>query len=298
MKYILTIYSKAAYAEYPLPRLGSGELPLERIGAVLPDGAHLTIGYQNGSPRFLSGLDSPREGGNRYELPLPVQDNGLYFLRPAFGGQCILALRCVQEEAALRAYRLDGTAQVSIGSLPENPLQYSVFRAISGTHALLLPCSGGHRLENRSGNGTYVNHMRVNRAWLLEPGDKIHIFGLDILYMGGYMVLDARIAGLRIHEPLASLESVLPANSAAMPEEETVLEEETVWEEETVLEDAEPAAAGEETVLEGGEQEGTVFQAAEETVFQAAEETVLQGAEETVLQRGTDWADETVFEQR
>ena len=44
MKYILTIYSKAAYAEYPLPRLESGELPLERIGAVLPDGAHLTIG--------------------------------------------------------------------------------------------------------------------------------------------------------------------------------------------------------------------------------------------------------------
>ena len=282
MKYILTIYSKAAYAEYPLPRLESGELPLERIGAVLPDGAHLTIGYQNGSPRFLSGLDSPREGGNRYELPLPVQDNGLYFLRPAFGGQCILALKCVSEERALRAYRLDSPA--SIGSLPENPLQYSVFRAISGTHALLLPCPGGHRLENKSGNGTYVNHTRVDRSWLLEPGDKIHIFGLDILYMGDRVVLDTGTAGLQIHAPLA--EALLPASSAAI--EETVLEEETVWEEETVLEDAEPAAAGEETVLEGAEQE--------ETVFQAAEETVFQGAEETILQRECDWADETVLE--
>lgn len=290
MKYNLLIYSKTAYAEYPLPGLENGELSLERMGAALPDGAHLTIGYQNGSPRFLSGLDSPRVSRDRCELPLPARENELYFLRPAFGGQCILALKCVSEERALRAYRLDSPA--SIGSLPENPLQYSVFRAISGTHALLLPCPGGHRLENKSGNGTYVNHTRVDRSWLLEPGDKIHIFGLDILYMGDRVVLDTGTAGLQIHAPLA--EALLPANSAAI--EETVLEEETVWEEETVLEDAEPAAAGEETVLEGTEQEETVFQAAEETVWQGVEETVFQGAEETILQRESDWADETVLE--
>jgi len=309
MGYVLLVYSRAAYAEYPLPCQEQGEwvLSLEQTRFALPDELQLAIWYQNGLPYFLPGPYSLRSRDGRREFPLPVEAGQLYFLSPSFGGQFILAVRDAGADRlpALRAYLLDG--ETSIGSLPENCLIYSGFHAVSGTHAVVLPDAEGHRLENRSSNGAYVNGRRVSGAWLLAPGDRIHIFGLDILYRGRCIVLDTGTPGLQIHESLAARETALPSGG---------LEDETVWEgppdseAETVFEGAPDCM--EETVFEGAPEDETVFETVGEgeTVFEGAgedetvfervggDETVFEGAgeDETVFEGAPDSGDETVWE--
>lgn len=211
-------------------------------------------------------------------------------------------------------YSLNSRAPITIGSSAENLIIYDNGNAISEVHAAIMSKGEAHYLEDKSCNGIYINHRRMEGRSVLRFGDQIHIFGLLIVYLGNCIALDVSAAGLRIQNELLSLEisameSVLTAalkihndmEGGAVFEagfsggNETVLKKLVGEEDETVLERL--INEEDETVLERLTEEDD--ETALERLSDEEDDTVLERLteeeDETALERLTDEEDETVF---
>lgn len=321
MDYCLTVYSRDTYEEYRLPCREAEECGITLAAARFGTDLRLRMEVRDGIPAFLpSGAFSLRPARGRRRFPLPVGEGEVFFLTPNGGGRLVL-LSGTAAEPVVRCIAPEAGGRLTVGSAPENPLIYDRGNAVSGVHAVFTWTEDGCVLEDRSCNGVYVNRRRVEGSRRLEAGDRVHLCGLTLVFLGTGVALDVSAPGLRIRE---DVEPGMPDDLAAGyfqergPESETVLvdevgsEDETVYEgrggseDETVYEVQ--AGSEDETVYEGqaGSEDETVYEAGNiseaRTAFEAGseDETIWEAGdiseEETVFEGGADSEEETVFQ--
>ena len=73
---------------------------------------------------------------------------------------------------------------VTIGTNEENIIKYGFQDIVSRRHAVISKTGSAAQIEDCSSNGVFVNYRRISGKVRLNFGDSIHIFGLNIVYLG------------------------------------------------------------------------------------------------------------------
>ncbi len=146
------------------------------------DGGHHSIEIRIGNQADTQSVVYPKRGGGQaiwlvlLLLVVVAGAGALYARRPSTAGRLIFLEGARKGESVTLA-----KPQLSIGALPDNDIVVPS-AAVSRYHAQ-LQCRGRH-VEIKdvgSSNGTFVNGTNV-RSCPLEPGDRIRIGDIDLVY--------------------------------------------------------------------------------------------------------------------
>lgn len=127
------------------------------------------------------------------EEGLTLQNNGLFYLHPSFGGQHVSLLAVTWENCGISCnkYDISRLTEISVGSAVGNMICYQFNGFISQRQALLVRVQGGFCLYDYSKNGTFINGIRVQNSQILKFGDCITMFGLRIIFLGDMLACSA-----------------------------------------------------------------------------------------------------------
>lgn len=188
MRVILSINSARGFQEYLLPVANDQEyvILLRKDVFGLSHNVSLTLEaagsrwfFQESNEYYLEWVHQAQQ---RDEKSLRGDD----LLRINFLGGDILSVMISEMEYALTVfdkYELKDCQSISIGKDAGNDIQYDVRNLISREHAVLLRNGEGFSLEDRSKNGVFVNAVRMSGRRTLNFGDRISIFGLELVYL-------------------------------------------------------------------------------------------------------------------
>ena len=88
-------------------------------------------------------------------------------------------------------YDISNINQISIGSLPSNAIQYQNLSLVSKKHIKIEKFNNGIIVEDFSSNGVFIDEVREEGRKFVDFGSKIHIFGLDIIFLGKVIAVSA-----------------------------------------------------------------------------------------------------------
>lgn len=110
-------------------------------------------------------------------------------------------------------YTLVSGKQISVGLDGSNTIRYSYpnntsTKSFVSHHHCTIQYDGKKAvLKDMSSNGTYVNNIRVDGTRILAFGDSIRIFGLNIIYLGNLLAINAP-QGMDIDLSAASISEI------------------------------------------------------------------------------------------
>ena len=96
---------------------------------------------------------------------------------------------CVPDKILLEQNR-----RITVGQAVENDIKYEFSSYVERQQAILDYRSDGLYVDNCSLNGTYVNGRGVEGRIRLNPGDRIQIFGLNIIYLNRLIVVYSTVS--------------------------------------------------------------------------------------------------------
>lgn len=99
----------------------------------------------------------------------------------------------------MQKYDLSSSSLVTIGKNPSSMVCFDYMGLISADHGELRQSHGHWYIIDHSSNGIFVNHIRVNRSQILRMGDDIQIFGLHMLFLSPFLLINANCGNLVIH---------------------------------------------------------------------------------------------------
>lgn len=194
MSIVLSAYSETAYKEFLLPAANDlrVSLSIRRDVFGLEEDLVLNLENEDGvwflAPDNAPGLIDPQ----RRERPA-LEDGG-HFLYQA-GGRTVVYLAvscCGHRFESFPRYRLAGT-RIEIGAEPGCALQYSFVsdggEYISRRHASIALNASGMLLTDTSASGVFVNDVRVRQPVQLQFGDRIDIWGLNLVALDGVLAI-------------------------------------------------------------------------------------------------------------
>ena len=195
MHVVLSIYSEKAFKEFVMPFSLNIETAISVRGDVfgLPEDLDLAMENIDGKWRFTA--------NSQVQILKSGQPYGQQFLEDGDYFQCLmhgrrtLAIMVHITQDRFAGYQKYALAQgsVSIGTLPECALCYSFEYAgaqyITKRHAVITTVPGGLMLTDSSRNGVFVNDLRVKGSVSLQFGDRIDIWGLNIVALGNVLAI-------------------------------------------------------------------------------------------------------------
>lgn len=195
MNIILSVYSIRAFKEFVLPASDNIEitLNLRRDIFIMDEDVNLKLEnidgnwYFTGSQSYgLTVLDkpyqhSPLKGGDYFKL---------YYKKNQI---LAIMIRSVLEQLdTYRKFNLKGqTLQIGMGQdcALRYSFEYDGHQFISQTHATVIMTNDGMALSDFSKNGVFVNDIRVNGKCILRFGDRIDIWGLNMVSLGTVLAI-------------------------------------------------------------------------------------------------------------
>lgn len=196
MSVVLSIYSQSAYKEFVLPAIHNAEtvLVIDRKIFGLQENLELRLEEIDQKWSFLQSPGSIIETNGDSEPDLRLKNLANYRLKSVKGE--VLSI-IVQIKATsfvnYSKYDISSTPQITVGSDAGAVIcysyQYSGLQYISKKHVAIRKTKEGTFLEDTSKNGTFVNDIRVHGSRQLEFGDHIHIWGMDMVFLGDILAL-------------------------------------------------------------------------------------------------------------
>lgn len=202
MNVTISVYSQKVFREFRLPpvRNSTEVICLRRDIFGLQEDFRLQLNNRDGvwyfgslDPYFLEYEDRPAD------LEQPLQSSGYYALywkqdhRP--NREPAVALLVQMTDEHLPGYQklfLDGNP-LRIGISEDNNLQYHFVcngrEYISRHHAIIEHSGEKLVLRDQSSNGTFVNNLRVQGSVVLQFGDQIDIWGLNLVVLGNLLAI-------------------------------------------------------------------------------------------------------------
>lgn len=217
MNVVLSVYSEHAYKEFVLPAICNTvtTLAVRRDVFGLPEEVDLILENIDGAWSF-----SPKnhvqlfcEGENAVGK---ILEDGKYISCSIKRHNVLAIMVSVSDRrfCGYGKYVLAGQT-VLVGTDPACGLQYSFtsqgHQYISGFHAEISRRGDGFVLQDKSRNGVFVNDIRIHGEVKLQFGDRIDIWGLNIVVLG-------RTLAVRPHESLqVDPKQLLPSTEEAPP---------------------------------------------------------------------------------
>lgn len=89
-------------------------------------------------------------------------------------------------------YDIRDMSTITIGKNEGNMIRYDTRNLVSREHAVIHIKGNQCVLEDKSANGVFVNSVRIVGSRQLEFGDYINIFGLQIVFLGDVLAVNAQ----------------------------------------------------------------------------------------------------------
>lgn len=196
MSIVLSIYSQNACKEFVLPAIRNAEtvLFLDRKLYGLQEHMELRLENEEEDWRFLpsAAYQFCRSGGGEPNLHLEEQAN--YMLETVHGERVFVIVQMKRTSFAVcDKYTLLPGRQITIGSDAQADICYSCIydnlEYITAMHCVLRCADRKTVLEDKSKNGVFVNDVRVHGSRELFFGDRIHVWGLDMVFLGNVLAI-------------------------------------------------------------------------------------------------------------
>lgn len=193
MSVVLSVYSQSAYKEFVLPAIHNAEtvLVIDRKIFHLQDNLEIRLEMVDQKWSFLP-CKNCRIRGPQGDSRLRDQAN--YRLESGKGE--LLSIIAQMKPTSFynySKYDVSAERQVVVGSGMESDILYSYQYAnsqyISKRHAVISRTRDGVILEDCSKNGVFINDIRVRGIQRLDFGDNIHIWGMDMVYLGNVLAV-------------------------------------------------------------------------------------------------------------
>ncbi len=197
MSIILSVHSKNAFRQFLLPALNNSEssIFLDNDIFSLDQDVELKMEVIEHCWHFLPSSD--------YQIQDTVSREK-YDGEDLHDGDLLTVILARKEQISVMVDETDSSFQVfqkydirnvpeiTIGRDAKNDIVYNNRNLISGVHALIRAQGAQTVIEDRSSNGVFVNFRRIAGVRQLEFGDCINLFGLNIVYLGGIIAINAQ----------------------------------------------------------------------------------------------------------
>lgn len=196
MSIVLSVYSQSAYKEYVLPAVQNAEASVIAQKGFFHLIQNLDILLENldgewffrNSPNYdIHGLEAAGE-------KIRPKDQANYWLK-TLAGETLSIIVWIKESAfvSYRKFDISRADEIRIGSDSSCGIccnyRYLDHQYISHIHAVIRMGSTAAVLEDKSKNGLFVNDERVIGKRQLEFGDHIHIWSVDMVYLGTVLAI-------------------------------------------------------------------------------------------------------------
>ncbi len=217
MSTVLSVYTKNAYREYPLPAANDIDHDIEISGEGFGISEDVTLHLESvkGDWRFKR---SPqyilvKERGDAYG---DLQTDDIFGVIAGQKEQLTVAVTRAEETfRVLPKYDISKLDEVTIGSAKDNMICYSFLNLVADRHALLKRDGEGWRIESIGSNEVFLNEEKLTAPTVLRMGDSIHIYGLRLIYLSGKLAVTSVKRQEKLDERLLPLHYVETAHSGS-----------------------------------------------------------------------------------
>lgn len=220
MGIILSVYSESAFKEYLLPAVVNEEysIILEQNIFNLNKDTKLNLEISEYQWSFVPSADYRIEKlvkkGEYAEYKGECLENDDLFRVCLAGGKAISVMVEATDVtfSVLEKYEIKNNQTIRIGSADTNDICYNKLNLVSWEHAVIYRKNGGSFIDiKENSNGAFINFKRHTGTRQLEFGDHINIFGLDIMYLGEIIAVNA--AGKNIIVKQENFKKYIPAKT-------------------------------------------------------------------------------------
>ena len=187
----LYVYSHKGYREFTLPvEEHNYTLSLSKKEFAVSGNIEIILSQDNQSWYFSKCSKYIIYQNNNPYLEEVIKPNNIYKIEMI--NKEFVYLFAVEQTSIVKKYtKYDFTNinQITIGSMQSNTIHYQHLALISRKHAKIEKFNKGIIVEDLSSNGVFINGIREEGRKYVEFGGKIHIFGLDIIYLGNVLAI-------------------------------------------------------------------------------------------------------------
>ena len=196
MSVVLSVYSQSAYKEFVLPAIHNAEtvLVIDRRVFHLKDSIELRLEEMDGNWTFLQSPHYEITENSETDSGSSLKDQATYILKSELDD--FLPVIVQMKETSFTnylKYDISDIEEITVGCKEGTGICYSYRYAgrqyISKLHLILHRTSDGMILEDTSTNGVFVNDIRVEGEQKLIFGDQIHLWGLDMVFLGNILAV-------------------------------------------------------------------------------------------------------------
>ncbi len=190
MSIVLSVYSESAFKEFVLPPVRNAEIELVIDRRIFKLKESLVLHLEEIDQRwsFLPASTCRIKANSITDQNLELKDQANYMLKSNYG-EVLSAIVQIKATSfvSYTKYNIDPVRQLTVGREPDCAIcysyQYEGLQYVSRTHTILRNTREGTILEDKSSNGVFVNDVRVQGSRKLEFGDRIHIWGMDMVFL-------------------------------------------------------------------------------------------------------------------
>ena len=95
----------------------------------------------------------------------------------------ILSINSPNRFMVFDKFRLNDSITITVGSSSDNIIKYHLMNLVSSSHCRLSFNNGRVSVYDSSSNGVFVNHRKISGSCVLNNGDTINIFGMNIIFL-------------------------------------------------------------------------------------------------------------------
>lgn len=232
MRLRLMAHTEAGYQEFRLPAINNADYEIVLPGSKFSWSRNLKLSMeiQQGEWAILGGKDYRIVTGDVVQKRLVLKDE-MVFMVTLLELNANVAFVVSEKDEVLESYQkynLRGVDQVTIGRDESNVIRYDFKGLASKQHAVLQKSGKGYSLTDTSRNGIYVNGRRLQGSRKLSFGDTIGILGLNIVYLGNVLAVDA-LSGAKVNPAILELHTVSSLESPASLAKGKVLKRQTYF---------------------------------------------------------------------
>ena len=185
------VYSFNGYGEYVLPGEEKNyNLDISKNKFKLIADADIFLNQVDGAWSFVKSSKYIVYKNDVPYLEEKIQFNNLYKIE--FLSKESIYLFITKVDSCMKNYKkydITGINQLTIGSLASNSIQFQNLALISRKHVKIERFNKGVIVEDLSSNGIFINGKREDGRKYVEFGSYIHIYGLDIIYLGNVLAI-------------------------------------------------------------------------------------------------------------
>ena len=191
MSVVLSIYGENVLKEFVLPAIHNAEtsLVLDRKTFGLYDNLEISLENVDRKWSFLQGAGYRITKNADGSEACALEDQANYVLETKSGKKLFIIVQ--MKKTAFQVYEkydLSSVSAITVGSHPDSIIYYSYSYSgsqyVSKNHCTFLRTPTGFALADTSTNGVFVNDVRSRGTYQLQFGDHIHMWGLDMVFLG------------------------------------------------------------------------------------------------------------------